>query len=187
MIHQRLKPPSSWPLLVLFFIITISSIIIGIIYYNYQKKNLLTEKQLELSEISYLKIKQITQWRIERINDGIFLGENILLVRKFSEYLKNPGNLSLREDILQSLKSLTEDFDYKNALLIENNGNTRLAFPGSDTLIGDHLKPLLPGIIRQRKTVLTDLHKTDLVSFVHLDLVVPLIDRNQNDTLVFGL
>ena len=187
MIHQRLKPPSSWPLLVLFFIITISSIIIGIIYYNYQKKNLLTEKQLELSEISYLKIKQITQWRIERINDGIFLGENILLVRKFSEYLKNPGNLSLREDILQSLKSLTEDFDYKNALLIENNGNTRLAFPGSDTLIGDHLKPLLPGIIIQRKTVLTDLHKTDLVSFVHLDLVVPLIDRNQNDTLVFGL
>ena len=187
MIHQRLKPPSSWPLLVLFFIITISSIIIGIIYYNYQKKNLLTEKQLELSEISYLKIKQITQWRIERINDGIFLGENILLVRKFSEYLKNPGNLSLREDILQSLKSFTEDFDYKNALLIENNGNTRLAFPGSDTLIGDHLKPLLPGIIRQRKTVLTDLHKTDLVSFVHLDLVVPLIDRNQNDTLVFGL
>jgi PAS domain S-box-containing protein len=187
MIHQRLKPPPSWPLLVLFFIITISSIIIGIIYYNYQKKNLLTEKQLELSEISYLKIKQITQWRIERINDGIFLGENILLVRKFSEYLKNPGNLSLREDILQSLKSLTEDFDYKNALLIENNGNTRLAFPGSDTLIGDHLKPLLPGIIRQRKTVLTDLHKTDLVSFVHLDLVVPLIDRNQNDTLVFGL
>src|ERR1035437_3250074 len=122
MIHQRLKSPSSWPLLVLFFIITISAIIIAIIYYNYQKKNLLTEKQLELSSISYLKIRQITQWRIERINYGKFLGENSLLVRKFSEYLKNPANLPLRNDILQSLKSLTENFDFKDALLVEKTG-----------------------------------------------------------------
>jgi PAS domain S-box-containing protein len=173
--------------MILFFVVTIGSVIIGIIYYNYQKKSLLTEKQLELSEISYLKIKQITQWRTERINDGIFMGENILLVRKYSEYLKNQGNLKLKEDIKQSLKLLTEDYDYKNVLLIENNGNTCLAFPGEDTIIGDHLKPMLAGIIRDRKTVLTDLHKTDLVSFVHLDLVVPLIDHSQNDTLVIGL
>ncbi len=187
MIPQRQKPPSSLPLLVLFFIITVSAIIIGFIYYNYQKKTLLNEKQVELSAISYLKIRQITQWRLERINDGKFLGENSLLIKNISEYLKNPANLPLRKDILQSLKSLTENFDYKSALLIQNNGNVRLAYPGEDTLIGDHLKPLLPGIIKRRNIVLTDLHKVNLVSFVHLDLVVPLIDRSLNDTLVLGL
>ena len=77
MIPQRQKPPAFWPLLVLFFVITISVIISGVIYYNYQKKSLLTEKQLELSAISYLKIRQITQWRLDRIGDGRFLGENI--------------------------------------------------------------------------------------------------------------
>jgi hypothetical protein len=187
MIPQRQKPPASLPLLVLFFIIIISSIIIGFIYYNYQKKSLLTEKQLELSAISYLKIRQITQWRLERIGDGKFLGENLLLVKKFSEYLKNPSNLPLRKDILQSLKSLTENFDYKNALLVENNGNVSLAYPGEDTLIGDHLKPLLPGIIKERRIVLTDMHKANLINFVHLDLVIPLIDRSKNDTMVLGL
>jgi len=187
MIPKRQKPPASLPLLVLFFIITISAIIIGFIYYNYQKKTLLTEKQLELSAISYLKIRQITQWRLERVGAGKFLGENLLLVKKFSEYLKNPSNLPLQKDILQSLKSLTENYDYKNAFLIDNNGNVRLAYPREDTLIGDHLKPLLPGIIKDHKIVLTDLHKANLVSFVHLDLVVPLIDRSQNDTMVLGL
>jgi len=187
MIPNRQKPPAPWAVLALFLVITICSIIAGIFYYNYQKKSLLTEKQQELSAISYLKIRQITQWRLERINDGKFLGENILLVREFSEFLKNPTSLTLRKNIIQSLKSLTENFDYKNALLIEKGGNVRLAYPEDDTLIGDNLKQLLPGIIKHRENVLTDLHKVNRISFVHLDLVVPLIDHTMNDTLVLGL
>lgn len=187
MITQRHKPPAPWPLLVLFFVIVVSAIIIGIIYYNYQKKNLLNEKQLELSAISYLKIRQITQWRLERIGNGRFLGEDQLLVRKFSEYLANPGNSQLRSDILQSMKLLIENFDYKNVLLLENKGKVSLAYPDKDTLVGNHLKPLLPEIIRQRKILLTDLHMADFINFVHLDLVIPLIDRARNDTLVLGL
>lgn len=187
MITQGKKTPVIWPLVVLFFIITLSAIIIGYVYYNYQKKTLLTEKQLELSAISYLKIRQITQWRLERIGDGKFLGDNLLLVRNFSGFLKNPGKQSLRNEIQQSLKSLTEIYDYNSVLLIDTAGNTRVAFPNQDTLIGDHLRPMLPGIIVHREIVLTDLHKANLARFVHLDLIVPLIDRSKNDTLVLGL
>jgi hypothetical protein len=46
---------------------------------------------------------------------------------------------------------------------------------------------MLPGIIEQREVVLTDLHKANLARFVHLDLIVPLIDRSRNDNLVIGL
>src|ERR1035437_6679876 len=184
---QKQRPPALVPLLVLFFIIAISAIIIGVIYYNYQKNSLLNEKQQELSTISYLKIRQITQWRLERIGDGKFLGGNLLLVRKISEYLKNSSDPGLKEEIKQSLKSLTENFDYKEALLITKNGNVKMAYPLVDTVIGSYLKPLLPGIIKERKIVLSDLHQTDLVSFVHLDLVVPLIDSSKNDSVVLGL
>jgi PAS domain S-box-containing protein len=184
---QRQKPPVYWPLLVLFIFITISSVIAGIIYYNYQKNRLLTEQQLELSSISYLKIKQISQWRLERINHGRFLGENNLLVMKFSEYLKNPSDYQLNKEVLQTLKSLVDNFDYKNSLLIENNGNVRIAYPAKDTLIGDQLTPLLSEIIKERKVVITDLHKATQITFVHLDMIIPLIERNQSDTTVLGL
>jgi PAS domain S-box-containing protein len=187
MIAQRIKPPAVWPLVVLFFMITLSVIVIGFVYYNYQKKSLLNESQQELSAISYLKIRQITQWRFERIGDGKFLGDNLLLVRKFTEFLRNPDKQSLRSDIQQSLKSLTETYDYKSVLLVDTSGNTRVAFPNSDTLIGDHLRPMLPGIIEQREVVLTDLHKANLARFVHLDLIVPLIDNSRRDTPVIGL
>jgi PAS domain S-box-containing protein len=165
----------------------VSAIVTGFVYYNYQKKALLTESQQELSAISYLKIRQITQWRFERIGDGKFLGDNLLLVRKFIEFLKNPDKLSLRSEIQQCLESLTETYDYKSVLLIDTSGNARVAFPNSDTLVGDHLRPVLPGIIEQREVVLTDLHKANLARFVHLDLIVPLIDRSRNDNPVIGL
>src|SRR5664280_64996 len=184
---QKQRPPARVPLLVLFFIITISAITFGVIYYNYQKENLLNEKQQELSTISYLKIRQITQWRLERIGYGKFLGGNLLLVRKFSEYLNNPSDLRLKREINQSLKSLAENFDYKDALLLSKKGNVRIAYPAQDTLTGNYLKLLLPGIVKERKILLTDLHKSDLVSFVHLDLAVPLIDSSKNDTLILGL
>lgn len=187
MITQRKKPPAVWPLVVLFFLITVSAIVIGFVYYNYQKKALLAESQQELSSISYLKIRQITQWRFERIGDGKFLGDNLLLVRNFIEFLQKPDKLPLRNEIKQSLKSLTQTYDYKSVLLIDTSGNTRVAFPNSDTLIGDHLRPMLPGIIERGEVVLTDLHKANLARFVHLDLIVPLIDRSHKNNRIIGL
>ena len=187
MIAQRQRPPQSLLLLVLFFVIVVSSIIAGLVYYKYQRNNLLTEKQLELSSISYLKIKQITQWRLERINDGRFLGDNNLMINKFSEYLKGWSDSELKSDIIRSLKSLEDNYDYKSVLLIDNSGAVRVACPVEDTLIGDHLKPMLAETVKNGKIVLTDIHKADLVSFVHLDLIIPLIDRQKNDSTVLGL
>jgi len=187
MIIQKQKPPTPWPLIVLFSIITTGALLVGILYYNYQKKNLLTEKQLELSTIADLKIRQITQWRLDRLGNANFLGENTLLVRWMSDLIKRPTLMPVHNNVLQSLKSLTENFDYKSALLLDNLGNVKLGYPLQDTLIGDHLRPLLSEIVKNRKVVLTDLHRASVVSFVHLDLIVPLIDRSVNDTLVLGL
>src|SRR5512140_2747987 len=87
---QIQKPPISWPLIILFLIIIFSVSIAGITYYNYQKDNLLTEKLQELSAISDLKIRQITQWRFERLADGRFLGDDIMLQQKISTFLRHP-------------------------------------------------------------------------------------------------
>ena len=180
------KPPAPWPFIILFLIITISVIVTGIFYYHNQKSALLTEKQLELSSIADLKINQITQWRKERIGDGEFLCNNPFLINRFIDFLKDQSNHDLFNDIIKTLKSLTENFDYKNILLIDTSGMVKLAYPDQYALVGDHLKPFLPKVMKGRKVMLTDLHKTSLVGFPHLDLIIPLINNIQNDSLVKG-
>jgi PAS domain S-box-containing protein len=134
-----------------------------------------------------MKIRQVTQWRQERIGDGTFISQNVSLIRQFSGYLRNKNDSKLRSDMLGDLKALTDNYDYKNALLLDRKLNVCLFYPNRDTVIGNYLKPRMPDIINKGKVVLTDLHHTGKVSFVHLDLVVPFRDMGKTDTSVIGV
>ena len=182
----RIKPVNPIPLIVLFFIISAGAILIGELYYYSQKKNLLESSMHELSTITDLKVRQITQWRQERIGDGIFISQNLSLVREFSVFLKNKNDKKLHDDLLRDLKALTDNYDYKNALFVDRHMNVMLFYPYRDTIIGNYLKPRLPDIINKGKVMLTDLHFTGKVSFVHLDLVVPVTGPEKTDTSVIG-
>ena len=183
----RIKPVNPLPLIVLFFIISAGVILTGELYYYSQRKNLLESSMHELSTITDLKVRQVTSWRQERIGDGIFISQNLSLVREFSGFLKNKNDKQLREDLLGDLKALTDNYDYKNALFIDSRMNVLLFFPNRDTIVGNYLKPRLPDIIKKGKVILTDLHLTGKVSFVHLDLVVPLTGPGKTDKSVIGV
>ncbi len=168
------NPVKPWPLVVLLIIISSGAIIGGLWYYDYQKKVLIKNSLQDLRTISDLKIRQITQWRKERISDGLFLSQNISIAGDFSRYIKQPENKLLREELRNDLKILSENYDYKNSLFVDTGGRVRLFYPDQDTIIGDYLMPKLPQLIKNGKVVLTDFHQTGKVSFIHLDMIVPM-------------
>ncbi len=184
---QHIKPATPWPLIVLFIMLSAGAITIGVLFYYSQKNHILKNSTQELSTISDLKIKQINQWRYGHINDGQFLSNNTPIIRQFYDYMSDQKNLSLRIDLLNGLKSLNTSYDYRTLLFVDRNLDVKLFYPDQDTIIGDFLKPKLPDIIKNGEVVLTDLHSTDKVSFIHLDLIVPLKGPEAGDNGVFGL
>src|SRR5665647_3208978 len=99
MISHRQRPATPWLLIVLFFIISASSILLGFLYYKSQKARLLKDKNLELSAIADLKVSQIAQWRNERLSDAVLIGENTPFIRLLYEYLHSKNNGNLRTEI----------------------------------------------------------------------------------------
>ncbi|MCX6302374.1 MAG: PAS domain S-box protein, partial [Bacteroidia bacterium] len=180
------KPGTPWLLIVLYFVLSAIAIVLGVSYYRILEKNLLHQTVEQLSAIADLKVRQIIQWREERISDGIYVSGNRAQVRQFSRFLKERNNKLLKDDLLSSLKSYVENYDYKNALFIDKNINVKLFYPNQDTIIGDHLQGILPDVIRKGEVVLTDIHQTGKVSYIHLDLLVPLTGPDVNDSTVFG-
>ena len=59
-----------WSLVVVFFLFSMAITMAGYLFYENQKKNLRQEKWDELGAISDLKVRQIVNWRKERIEDG---------------------------------------------------------------------------------------------------------------------
>jgi PAS domain S-box-containing protein len=187
MISHRQRPATPWLLIVLFIIISASSILLGFLYYKSQKARLLKDKNLELSAIADLKVSQIAQWRNERLSDAVLIGENAPFIKLLYEYLHSKNNEKLRGEIRASLKSITRSNEYKNVLLIDSLGIVRGYYPNKDTIMGDRLKTLFPDLLKLESGILADLHRTSNVSYIHLDLVIPLINSWQKDSTVFGL
>jgi PAS domain S-box-containing protein len=187
MISHRQKPATPWLLIVLFIIISASAILLGFLYYKSQKARLLNDKKLELSAIADLKVRQIAQWRNERVADAILLGENVSFIKQLSEFLHSSGGKALLSDINSSLNSLTRNLDYKSVILIDSTGKVRGNFPNRDSTIGNNLKRLFPDLLKLQSGMLTDFHTADNIGYVHLDLVIPLINAWRNDKKAFGL
>lgn len=181
------KPPASGPLIVIFIAIVLIVSVGAHLIFTRQHRALNDEKLNELSAICDLKIRQISQWRIERLGDGEFLRGNVLIINKLTEFFQDSGAKFVREDLLKTLESLVKNFDYSSALFIDSAGNVKLAYPDQDKSIGNHIRSLIPRIIKSRKVELTDLHRAESVNYVHLDLLVPLINIKAGDTIVIGI
>jgi PAS domain S-box-containing protein len=184
---QRLKPVNPWPLIVLFIIISGVAIISGILSYRSQMKHFLENTTQELSAIADLKVKQIIQWRSERKADGTYLSQNVTFSRQFSSLMSGAKRRTLEDDLHREMKALVENYDYKNALFLDSGCQVRFFYPNLDTVIGDYLKQRLPDVMRKGEVELTDLHQTGEVSFIHLDLLVPVKGPKVEDSTVIGL
>jgi len=119
--------------------------------------------------------------------DGITISENLSLIRQFLQFLTNGDNEVLRSDLERDLKSFVDNYDYRSALFIDRNCKVRLVYPGQDTIIGDYLLPRLPDKMNQAEIEITDIHQAGKVSFVHIDLLIPLRRQGPADTSVFGI
>lgn len=187
MYSKRQKPGTPWLLIILFIIISAGSILLGYLYYVSQKKRLFNDKKVELSAIADLKVGQIALWRNERLEDARMIGGNKPFLKQLHEYLKEPSGNIKRAEITESLKSVTGSLEYKNIILIDSLGNVKGFYPRQDTVMGRNLKTLFPILINLRSGMLTDLHKVEQVSYIHLDLIIPLLNTWGGDTTVFGL
>jgi len=176
-----------WPLIIIFFILSIGGIVTGFLYYKSQKNTILTDGTKQLSAIADMKVRQISQWRRERMADGKSFSENVSFMRQFSKFLAEGESNQLRSDLTRDLRSLVESYDYRSALFVDLNLRVRISYPYQDSLIGDYLKPRLPDIIKEGEIVITDLHQSEKVSYLHLDLLVPLRNPDRANGPVFGI
>lgn len=184
---RRKNPETPWMLIVLFMIIAVTSILLGIFYYKNQKKRLLNDKKTELQAIADLKVKQIDQWRQERTTDGTFISTNKPLVELFANYLKGQENGPAKQEIGKILKSFTSSFDYKNILLLDNSGNIVLSNNENDSEIEPKLKEEAAESGQLREVILTDIYPAGQPAYLHINLIVPLINESETDTIVEGM
>ena len=81
------KPEIKIPRMILisFFIFTVGILLLGRVYYRSQVTMINKEAQVSLTAIANLKIRQIEQWRSERLGNAEQIRNNIPLIKSIKE------------------------------------------------------------------------------------------------------
>ncbi len=187
MTSHRQKPLVPWLLIALFMIVSAVSIILGYLYYRSQKARLLDDKKLDLSAVTDLKVRQIAQWRNERLGDASLIGENAAFLDQLRVFLHKPGDDATGKKIIESFNTILKNTEYRNIQLIDSSGKVVLHCPSRDSMLASHLKILFTHFIRLKAPVLTDLYKQNSVSRPFLELIIPINSTRPGDSLASGI
>ncbi len=165
-------------------LITILSILIavsGYFYYGNEEKNITQTRQNELSAIAKLKIKQISDWYADELNDALIISNNIFLKEKIEKYLsgKNPNDRSI---LLKFLNQLKAEHGYLNIHLVSTDGELLFSIDPKLQSIEPAELNLVKKVVAAKKSVSSDLSKSTVENKIYIDFISPVLNEN-NQTI----
>lgn len=170
---KKVKQKIPWYLLLTFFVLSLNIWAAGYHYYHKEKESIQKDKQEDLLAIADLKVKQITEWRRERLGDGEILSQDPFFAFHVREWFqgKDPG---LKQKILSRMRSFQEYYQYKSLVLMDSAGHIRLAMPEGKEILGPDARQLTAQAMRTGKIVISNLYKSKIQDIIRLTIVIPL-------------
>jgi len=181
---HKLKP-LPWPLLLVFLFLTAAIAVSGYFYYQKQKKDVFHEQIAQLQAIAELKAANIQHWLGERMGDARLIAENRILTTELLAFLRDRSAGPRRESILGWMESLRNNYHYQNVLLLDGSGEMVLALAGLYPVIGSEGLELMEAVRHRKEAVFSDLHRSEKIPLLHLDVAVPLLAPDTVDGFVF--
>jgi PAS domain S-box-containing protein len=169
------RPPriSKIPLLI-FLIASLGIAATG--WWVYSKGKVRTRQAAEenLDVIANLKVRQIAEWRRERLADAAVISRNPFNVLRVIPFLTHPTPGDTGADIRAWLESLQEGNHYHDVLLLDGQGRVRLAvnFPGRD--LSPPMQARVADVLRRGEPQQTDFYWSETSKRVLIALIVPL-------------
>jgi len=164
--------------------LTISLFVIagGILVYQLLEKKTKYEKQNELEAIISLKVKDISQWRRDHIQDAVVFSKYSPLKRQISDFFENETREGLKQELLDWMQSFIENNDCQSIILLDNTKTVRLSFPMLDSLSKSSIAPTLKNLDYSTPNF-KDLYPSVNFEGIEMDLVIPLYhDSSGNNT-----
>ena len=174
-----------WHLILVFLLLSLGILSIGYFYHDHEQAYLKQEKLNELAAIADLKIKQIVDWRKERLADATTIMGDHFLAARVKDWLEGKAKLEVENEILNYLKSLLV-YQYQNIALLDPQGRVRLSVLKEKPSLGAYAKTLALEAMQTRKPVFSDVYRPDGGQAVRLSILVPLLISQGTEEVSVG-
>ncbi len=185
--NKRKKSPFPWPSVgVLLFTAAVLTTVI-LLYSSGQKERILHDAATEMEAVARLKADQVAKWKSEKLNDARLIHENVTLVEHIDAMFIKDRPQWEKSRLEQFLNTLIENYDFGGVVLVDAGGNPGLAVPAADSATGDFLRRNITASISNPVISMTEFHTAPEVSYLHLDMLIPMRMPHDGDTVLAGV
>jgi two-component system, cell cycle sensor histidine kinase and response regulator CckA len=122
---------SRWLWFIVFMSITLILLFAGYAYYRHETERIRQQKYDDIAAIACLKTVHVQQWRKSLINDVRALSTGPFFKRGVDEWLRNPSDNALRNELHDRLVVGQEQGGYVDALVLDKDGKVVLSASAS--------------------------------------------------------
>ncbi len=161
-------------------ILLITVFIFAFLLYLKLRNNLTTEAQQTLVNISNQKSNQIKNWLNNQYLAANYFYNNSIFEKNLEEYINNSAGAEVKEDITQWFNEICDNFAFSSLRLVDTNNKLILSNAKDAKPLGEFLKKTLNDLKLHPKIYLTDFHFYENSDTIHLDLIMPVVNRENN-------
>lgn len=179
---MKQHPLREWKarLIVAAVLISVATILTGILYYRQEKRETQEQKHQELHAIAMLKVNQLTQWHRERFSEARFFTVNEPFNTFGNELLR--GDTTNHEAFRESLKHIMTDGRYENISLLNKKGEVVFSVDPKVKSEDPATLPLALQAIETGEITIHDIYFCHEHQKVHFKILAPV--RNLSGTVI---
>lgn len=169
-------------LLILSLILSAIVILCGYIYYKYEEEKIRDDKYNTLKAIAELKIKDITEWREERLSEANFFSKDLLMIKNTAILLNDKNSVSVKKYLDKTLSHIVQTHSYENIFIISENLEILYGFKPISTSLEKVSKNFVSETFLSKRITFGDAYFCTTDQSIHYDICAPIFD-NKNSVL----
>ena len=171
LVRQRL---ARWVVLA-FALVVLAILASGLWFYQSQRQRLRRSAEEQVSSVARLKVKEIANWRAQRLGDAASVPESPFFEIGVNEWMATRSP-ELAARILSRFQSLQRHYHYSDALIAAPDGSVLLSASGQLGPLAPEAVEAIREAMREGKAILTDVHFSHDGQEILLDAVGPIFE-----------
>ncbi len=163
-------------LIALFMFLTLGIIAAGSSYYRHYEKNYRTEFEHLLASIAELKVRELIQWRKERLADASVLHNNENFAGLVRRVVDSPKNAEANKRLRIWLEQIRKAYHYRNVMLLDVDGRVRLSLFEPEHALCAEVFTHVNEARQAQAPMLLDFHREDADGAILLAVLNPVFD-----------
>jgi len=171
-------------LLLVFLLLAAGIVTVGYLYHLNYERRYRNGVESQLSAIAELKVRDVVQYRKERLGDAAIFFRNASFADMVRRFLEQPGNIDARRQLRAWISNYGDQFETDRVFLLDTRGDTRISVPETPRPPDLTLMRRASEILRTGKVEFQDFYRNERNGKIYLAVLIPILDEREGRRLL---